>query len=56
MGKIPEEDYQALRQRYLKEGAAVGQALQEEGEVPDLEAQIEAAVRARRAQLRRKLQ
>jgi hypothetical protein len=54
MGKIPEEDYQALRQRYLQEGVAAGQALQGEGEIPDLEARIEAAVRARRAQLRRK--
>jgi hypothetical protein len=53
MGKIPEEDYRALRQRYLQEGVAVGGALQGEGEIPDLEAQIEAAVRARRAQLRR---
>ncbi len=55
MGKIPEEDYRALRQRYLQEGAAVGRALQgEESEIPDLDAQIEAAVRTRRAQLRRK--
>lgn len=53
-GKIPEEDYRALRQRYLEEGAALLRALREEPGDLEAEARVEAAVRARRAQLRRK--
>ncbi len=53
-GKIPEEDYHELRRRYLEEGAALLRALQEGPEAIDWEARIEAAVQARRAQLRRK--
>ncbi|WP_376792723.1 hypothetical protein [Thermoflexus sp.] len=52
-GKILDEDYRELRRRYLQEGAALLQALQaREGNV-DWEARVEAAVQARRAQLRR---
>ncbi len=55
-GKIPDEDYHELRRRYLEEGAALLRALQEEGEKEtiDWKARVEAAVQARRAQLRRK--
>ncbi|WP_376789425.1 hypothetical protein [Thermoflexus sp.] len=53
-GKIPEEDYHELRRRYLEEGAALLQALQEENETIGGKARVEAAVQARRAQLRRK--
>ncbi len=53
-GKIPDEDYHELRRRYLEEGAALWRALQEEKETIDWKARVEAAVQARRAQLRRK--
>jgi len=56
-GKIPDEDYHELRRRYLEEGAALLRALQEENEAIDGKARVEAveaAVQARRAQLRRK--
>lgn len=53
-GKIPDEDYHELRQRYLEEGAALLRALREGEETIDWEARVEAAVQARRAQLRRK--
>ncbi len=53
-GKIPDEDYHELRRRYLEEGAALLRALQEGEETVDWKARVEAAVQARRAQLRRK--
>ncbi|WP_322797790.1 hypothetical protein [Thermoflexus sp.] len=53
-GKLPDEDYYELRRRYLEEGATLLRAIQEGGEAVDWKARVEAAVQARRAQLRRK--
>ena len=48
-GKLPEEDYLALRQRYLEEGATLLRVLREGSEGASAEDWVEAALRARQA-------